>query len=396
MAVLNLKPSTPDEAIKIIIKVARMRVDKRPSIMLHGEPGSGKSTIVHTVSKILFGKKAPTVHLGLLESYEIKGIPLIDREANEVRWVQPDFLVKMAPGIVFFDEITQARRDTLAASYGIFLDRCIDGKMFPDDTVIIAAGNDTGDGAIANEMGTALNDRFLHIWVVPDALCFLKYHENRGMHPAVMALIHQMPQLLSNNKERIESDHTVGMTMRAWESVSGLLETFLGDNPKSEDYEENLSLTETVISGRVGIFSAGHLILTIRDINECADPRVLLQEPLSQVERQLPSTIRGGIALAFAFGHICKTSQGIAKAAAIMTLFERKDPNDLKTTDGALPMLGREIATLGVERLLRKAEELNLIDDIVNLRMEGSDILLEYIDKTARRHHEMMRASKAA
>jgi hypothetical protein len=323
----------------------------------------------------------------MIESSDVKGIPVVDRDSKAVTWVQPNFLAHMGPGIIFFDELTQARREVLAASYPIFLDREVDGHHFDDGAIIIGAGNDTGDGAIANELGTALNDRVLHLYVTASLASFLRHHESLGTHPAVMALVQQMPHLLSCNTRRINEDLTASPTMRAWERVSHLLYQFLGDQPKDE---KRLKTAEIVASGVVGAEAAGHLILTVRDINECANPAQLLKTPLAKVEPLLPHTVRAGVALAFAFGHICNDAASIVKAAAIIAKFEHKPAQAMKSTIDGVPMKGREIATLGVERLIRKAEDLKLMAQIADGRLEGSDVLFAYTEQLAERHAAAM------
>ncbi len=45
----------------------------------------------------------------------------LDREAGVTAWLRPEFLPSDGEGIVFFDEVTQARRDVMAAPLSLLV-----------------------------------------------------------------------------------------------------------------------------------------------------------------------------------------------------------------------------------------------------------------------------------
>lgn len=378
---LNFKSCTPDEAKQIIRVISTMPEAIRPSIMLHGDPGSGKSGIVKQIAEERYDGVLIDFRAALIDGTDVKGMPFPDRETQRTVYYKPDCFPKQGKGVFFVDEVNQARRDVMAALYPILLDRKIDDYTFPDDWLMIAAGNDIGDGAIANDMGTALNDRLLHRHIVQTPQSFLAWHENRGMHPAVLTLVQQMPHLLSNNAQRIEKDLIAAPTARSWERASNVLK-------HCQDQKLDRRLTTIAISGEVGSEAASHLELTLKDMAECADPFKLMKTSLSEIPDLLPTTVRAGVALAFALHSIAETPEDLVKAAGILQLMaiHRKAKDLTQTVENGAPMNGSEIAALGIEKLLGKAEANDILDAVLETPAPGSQLLHDYIESVQQRH----------
>ena len=206
MAQINIKPSSPEQAMKILLTVGKMSLPDRPSVLIRGEPGVGKTSLACQVSQTLFSKDPIKVEFATMQGPDMRGLPDLNTFEDRVVWRKPDFLPRNGAGMILCDDLSSAQPDTLAASYSFFLDRRVDNLILPPDFMIVATANGTEDGAIAYDLGTALNDRMLQLYVVHTRQSFLNYWAPRGLHPAVLAVVHQRPDLLNRNKRRLELD----------------------------------------------------------------------------------------------------------------------------------------------------------------------------------------------
>lgn len=326
--VMKLTPNQAYEFMKRIVTEDRPHPEFpdrkwRPTIMLHGKPGSGKSSLVRKLSRELFDELPRVVHAALIEATDLKGLCDLDRANRVTSWLKPEFLPRTGRGIIFFDEITQARRDVMAAVYPILLERQLDDWTCPEDFIIICAGNDVEDGAHGNSMGTALNDRLLHIEVVSAVESTIEHLASKEhSHPAVLALLRQSPQLLDENEERIKHDLTASPTPRAWEDVCVLANVFMPDmsvvrrdDPKSK--METL-LAHAAFAGRVGKEAAGHLMATVEDITEGADVPHLMENYDRLKAEDFPKTMRGALGMSFAVAHLAKTEDTCKRAFHVL------------------------------------------------------------------------------
>ena len=387
MAKINIKPSSPEQATKILLTVARINAPERPSVLIRGDPGVGKTTIAAQVCFDLFGKEPIKVEFATMQGPDLRGLADLDTYQDRVVWRKPDFLPRSGKGMLLCDDISSAEPDTLSATYSLFLDRRVDNLIIPSEYLIVATANDSEDGAIAYDLGTALNDRLLQIYVVQTRESFLRHWAPRGLHPAILSVIHQRPDLLNRNKRRIELDLVVSESPRSWERASHILKACLADHGLEEE-----ALVEAAVSGAVGDEGAEEVIMTLKDLQDLGDPRRLLRLDIAadkpKIRSVLPTTVRGGVALAYALSAIAQTEAEIKKAVAIMTMYSEMDgPALQQTRNGHYPMSGAQIASLGVERLYHKASQ---ISDELAVRIAsdpgpGHKEILDFLARSGRR-----------
>jgi hypothetical protein len=390
----NIKTVAPSQAFRIMKRIATANVQGssldgaettkpwRPTVMLHGEPGSGKTALVRRLSQELFGKEPIILHPALNEATDFKGMFDLDRDFGVTRWLRPEFLPCEGKGVIFFDEISQARRDVMAALYPFLYDRAIHGYKVPDDYIIVAAGNDIDDGAIANSMGTALNDRVIHLNVAVTPQAFIDHQIERGCHPAILALIQQMPHLLTDNKGRIEKDLTASPTSRGWEEASRLLSLFLPDvrvvTRTDAGSREQTSDAAAAVAGRVGEEAQEQLFATIRDMNECANALDIMRMDGRTIAKNLPKTLRAAFALAYGLVALVDSPQAALKAVSVLTVFRAK---------GAAQLSPAEVAAAGIEQIARRIEAKGWSDQILAMNMPERDDLLAYLEHVDSRRH---------
>ena len=158
-------------------------------------------------------------------------------------WPRADDEDTPEKGIILFDEITAADSTLQVAAYEFILDRRL-GQLYevPDGWYIVAAGNRTGDAAVARTMSSALANRFCHIEVGSNSASWLDWAIVNNIDPRVTAFIRYMPQKLfsmEGNKER------GWPSPRSWERVAMELE--LGTKNGLDD-----DLMHVIVEGLVG------------------------------------------------------------------------------------------------------------------------------------------------
>ena len=132
--------------------------------------------------------------------------------------------------------------------------------------------------------------------------------------------------------------------------------------------------------------------MTLKDLQEIGDPRLLLRLDPSRdkprLRSALPTTVRGGVALAYALSSAASTEIEIKRAIGILTIYSDADGPLLKQTqNGSHPMSGSQIASLGVERLYQRASQISeeLATEIATQPGPGQSEILEFLARSGRR-----------
>ena len=195
---------------------------KLPPVMVWGAPGVGKSTIVKSLAKEM-GVGFVDVRLAQMESIDIRGLPLPDKDAHCVQWLPSSIFPRDNDkgGIIFLDELSAAPKDVQVASYELILDRQLGGGdiyKVPSKWVIVAAGNRSCDRAVSTTMSSALANRMMHLEIEANAEDWVAWAVAHDIHPTVVGFINFKPQLLlSVDDQNLERGFP---TPRSWERVS--------------------------------------------------------------------------------------------------------------------------------------------------------------------------------
>lgn len=195
---------------------------KLPPVMVWGAPGVGKSTIVKSLAKEM-GIGFVDVRLAQMESIDIRGLPLPDKDAHCVQWLPSSIFPRDNDkgGIIFLDELSAAPKDVQVASYELILDRQLGGGdiyKVPSKWIIVAAGNRSCDRAVSTTMSSALANRMMHLEIEANAEDWVAWAVAHDIHPTVVGFINFKPQLLlSVDDQNLERGFP---TPRSWERVS--------------------------------------------------------------------------------------------------------------------------------------------------------------------------------
>ena len=261
-----------------------------PPLMVWGAPGLGKSTILRDAAREA-GIGFIDVRLAQREPVDIRGLPVPGPDG--VKWLVSSDWPRdpKSRGIILFDEITAADRSLQVAAYEFILDRRL-GELYrvPDGWYICAAGNRTGDRAVATTMSSALANRFLHVELGEDAESWAAWALRHAILPSVVGFIRFRPGLLFNQEgENLERGWP---TPRAWERVSRMLEAMPA---------EDEGLVRAAVYGLVGN-RAGVEFMEFRKLSATMDDVLaMMRDPAAQIRIPQKADLRFALCSAAAY-----------------------------------------------------------------------------------------------
>lgn len=204
--------------------------------MIHGSPGIGKSQIVNQIAND-YNLKLIDLRLSQCDPTDLAGFPAIDAARQKAGYIPMDTFPlegeeppKGYNGwLLFFDEANSASKAVQAAAYKILLDRMIGQRKLHKNCGLVAAGNLETDGAIVEEMSTALQSRMAHLELVVDPEEFTNWASSNGIDHRISDYIKFKPGQVYTFKP----DHTdkTYACPRTWEFASRVMKV-TEDTPK--------------------------------------------------------------------------------------------------------------------------------------------------------------------
>ena len=259
-------------AVRLAIENALDSPESVQPLFLWGPPGIGKSAVPREICRER-QINLVDIRMSLLDPTDLRGIPAVVDEKCEkckgtggisgedkncpvcggtglrtmAKWLEPAMLPTDGKGILFFDELTSAPPLQQATAYQVTLDRRIGEYVVPDGFYIIAAGNNQTDRAVVYPMSTALRNRFTHINFEYNLDDWLKWAQDAGINPYIIAfLTWRGGELLFNFKP--ESTDKSFATPRSWEFASRVLKHF------------DSSIQREMLDGTIGSGAAAEFI----------------------------------------------------------------------------------------------------------------------------------------
>jgi len=270
---LNIPNVTIDEVIELLMFVysdpggGQISYSGIPTPFLWGPAGVGKSEGIRQFAERLgkeTGKRVivTDVRLLLFSPVDLRGMPVADKDKEECKWLIPD-MFRMDPSddcinILFLDELSAAPQSVQAAAYQICLDRKIGEHRFPENCIVIAAGNRTTDQSVSYKMPKALCNRLMHFNVETNYSSWLRWAMANDIDSRVIGYL-----AFDNSKLCTEpgSSDMAYPTPRSWSFVSGYLKR------AGDDIEK----VHNLISGCVGTDIALELEAWIKANSELPD-----------------------------------------------------------------------------------------------------------------------------
>jgi len=223
--------------------------------MLHGSPGTAKSSIAKQVAEDR-NLEVIDLRLSQCDPTDLSGFPTINEARDRAGYVPMSTfpiagqeLPKGRKGwLLLLDEFNSASQAVQAAAYKLVLDRQVGQFDLHENVDIIAAGNLATDRAIVNRLSTAMQSRLVHLEIELRQNDWLEWAGANGIDHRIMSYIGFKPDIL----HRFDPDHDdfTFPCARTWEFASDIIK------PISK-IDEDLT---AVISGAVGKGAANEFI----------------------------------------------------------------------------------------------------------------------------------------
>lgn len=186
-------PALVDEGYSYptLVPLVRQCLTKGVSVLLRGHPGCGKSSLAAELAQEM-GLPMIDIRLAQKDPAELGGVYIPNRERKVLELYPPDWvqLVCDEPRFVFLDEINAAvSKLHQAAAYQIILEHRVGASRFHPQTVVMAAGNLEEDEALAVPLSSALQNRFAHFILKPDADAWISWATAQGLSPDIVGYI---------------------------------------------------------------------------------------------------------------------------------------------------------------------------------------------------------------
>lgn len=196
--------------------------------MLHGSPGIGKSDIYRQIADS-YNLLVIDLRLSQCDPTDLSGFPQIDLARQKAGYVPMDTFPlegeEPPPGysgwLLFLDEANSCPKAVQAASYKIMLDRMVGQKKLHKHCAVGAAGNLITDGAIVEEMSTALQSRMTHIELMVDHMEFIEWAQLNSFDHRITDYIGFKPGAIYTFSPD-HTDHTYACP-RTWEFANRLM-----------------------------------------------------------------------------------------------------------------------------------------------------------------------------
>lgn len=197
-------------------------------LFIHGLTGDGKSDRVKEIDP-----QALDIELVNETPESINGRAVYNEAKDEIIDIKPVWLVKLERlcedgelHILFFDELTNATKQTQAVIFKIVLERFVNNRWpLPDNARIVAAGNDRAESSVAHDLAEPLFGRFAHIYIRTTVENWMPWAVRKRINPYVM-------EFLANNDLYLRTAYTGTegyADPRRWEMASRVLDSSNND-----------------------------------------------------------------------------------------------------------------------------------------------------------------------
>ena len=205
------------------LSLMRAYVEANIPVFLHGLSGDGKSDRVRQLDP-----QALDIELVNETPETINGRAIYNEAKDEIVDIKPVWLLKLEElcedgslHILFFDELTNATKQTQSVIFKIVLERIVNNRWpLPENARIIAAGNDRAESTVAHDLAEPLFGRFAHLYIRTTVENWMPWAVRSRINPFVM-------EFLANNDLYLRAPYTgtePNADPRRWELASRVLD----------------------------------------------------------------------------------------------------------------------------------------------------------------------------
>lgn len=205
------------------LSLIRAYVEADIPVFIHGLSGDGKSDRVRQIDP-----QALDIELVNETPETINGRAVYNETKDTIVDIKPVWLIKLEKlcedgqlHILFFDELTNATKQTQSVIFKIVLERFVNNRWpLPKNARIVAAGNDRSESSAAHDLAEPLFGRFAHIYIRTTVENWMPWAVNNSLNPYVL-------EFLANNDLYLRTPYTGtegNADPRRWEMVSKVLD----------------------------------------------------------------------------------------------------------------------------------------------------------------------------
>ena len=200
-------------------------VESDLAVFLHGKSSDGKSARVKQIDPDCI-----IIYLRNITPEMLNGRSICVPSTEEIKDIKPSWLVKLEEKcakepdrihIVFFDELSNALPSIQGMAFNIVLDKEVNGIWkLPENSRIVAAGNEVEDSLSANEISEPLFNRFVHVYIRTDLNNWLIWASDKDIHPYIYTY------MVTTNGRYLRTEYngvTPNADPRKWEMASKML-----------------------------------------------------------------------------------------------------------------------------------------------------------------------------
>ncbi len=326
----NFSTLTPSRAIKFITSVLKSERTWLTRILMHGDPGVGKSRIAKAVAKAL-GATLIDIRLLQLDLGALRGLEHITTTEDgktETHPARPYFLPEYVADedidentpqyLILLDEIGAADDSIRKAAFEMLTDHRIGPHKLGKNVRVMAATNSSEDGTNIYEFDRATRDRFCHVMVETEAEGLAQHAINEGWHYHVVSAIKNNGDIITASPEDLANSVMASSSPRSLEAISNALYARDEGTMDDEDFE-------VFAKGMIGHWAAQYILDRIYDETAQFDLEELVKA--KKEERKYPPSEFGTFSLVGALAAYSRDAEKLDKALDIVLGM----PNDLNT-----------------------------------------------------------------
>jgi len=240
-----MKPNTVLECLNILY-------DANVPGMLWSDTGLAKSALVKQLAKER-GAKIVDLRLATQEPGDIIGMPGVDPETGFTVWARPSWWdwEEEQEGVLFLDEINRAPKEVRQAVFQVLTERHLHTHVLPKNVRIFGACNPPDGDYLTETLDPALNARWCHLKVTPDAEQWIE-NCSKFIHPDVLGYIAASPSQICDMDTQFQIDTLTRKNYRTWEFVSLIVKSMEG----TLDTPEGKAILRPLLSGCIGSAAA--------------------------------------------------------------------------------------------------------------------------------------------